>query len=213
MITIPILLFLLIALSFWVLTDSKLPLWIRSACVVGLFGFGSIFWQNTSTFLGWAADGTMLYDIPVTLNSIIIDEPQKTSDGAIYVSVRQPPSIYKSRVLRMFGHPIEAGSPRLYKFKYDRKMHEALQKGPQQRLQKGQKGVRGMFKNPNGEKKKGEQKKGAKGEKGSEQGKGGKKGEGSHSPKSEFWHDIVPRFEYDKDRAPDKQAPKSKYLI
>ena len=204
MITIPLLLFLLLALSFWVLTDSKLLLSLRIACVVGLFTFSMIFWQNTKTFLGWAADGTVLYDMPVTLHSIVVDEPQKTKDGWIYVTVRQPPSQWKSATMRFFGHPINVGEPRLYKFKYDRRMHEELQQHVVPRFQKGQKGVRGTFKDPNAQK----------GEKGGDESKGDQKGEGSHSPKSKFWHDIVPKYEYDKNRAPTEEAPKTrKYLI
>lgn len=207
MIAIPILLFLLLAISFWLLTESKYHLGFRLACVVGFFLFGLIFWQNTKTFLGWAADGTVLYDVPITLHSVTIDEPTKISKGGIYVTVRQPPSIYKSKILRIFGHPIQSGSPRLYKFDYHRKKHEELESKVIPRFQKGQKGVRGMFKGPSS--------KGAKGG-GKNKGKGNQKGEGSHSHESEFFHDIVPRYDYDKNRAPNDQPNTQqdlKYLI
>ena len=200
MIAIPILLFLLLAFGFWVLVDSKVHLGVRIACVVGLFFFGLLFWKSTSSFLGWPADGTALYNIPVTVHSVLVDEPTDTSKGGIFVTVRQPSSLeYKSLILRSFGYPIKSEDPRLYRFDYRRDMHEAMQQQVVSRLMQGQKGVRGTFTDPNGEKGKGGKGKGN--GKGDGKGKGGKgKGKGSQSQESKpkFFHKLQPRYEYDK---------------
>lgn len=213
MITIPILLFLLLAFGFWILTDSKLHLWIRSMCVIGLFGFSIAFWQNVSTFLGWPASGSIIYNVPVTIYGLVVSEPTDTSKGGIYATVEQAPSEYKSAILRFFGYPIQGGEPRLYRFDYDRKVHEELQKEVMNRLQKGQRGVRGMFKDPE---------KGGDGEKGGgdkEKGSGdeekGDKNEGSESQesKSDFWHNLIPEEEHNKNDSAPKTKKERVYLV
>ena len=204
MIALPTFLFLLIALGFWVITDSRLHLALRSTIVAVFFMFGFIFWQNTSSFLGWAANGEVLYGSPVTVFGVVINEPTKESKGGIYATVSQPPSIYKSAVLRIFGHPIQAHHPRLYRFDYNREMHKQIEQKIVKRLQQGQRGVRGTFQDPNGEK--GDSK--GKG-KGDGKGKGQKgKGEGSQSHESptDYFNNMAPSHEYDKARPENKPA-------
>lgn len=191
-IALPILLLVFGGMTFWVLTESKLKWYFKTACISVFCIFTVIFWSSIHTFLGWPA---LEDDMPdkVLIHWVIIKEPNKFTefDGRIYVlleSVEEPKSNF---LARFFGYQKDRVEPRLYGLEYSRGLHEQIEKGIRPRLRNGQPVV--------GELTKG---KGGKGGKGKGKGKlNYKKGEGSESQEQEWhFHELLPS---DFQRKPD----------
>ena len=182
-IALPILLLVFGGLSFWVLNESKLKWYFKTACISVFCLFTIIFWTSIHTFLGWPA---LEDDIPekVLIHWVIIKEPNKftKSKGRIFVlleSVDEPESHF---LARFFGYRKEKIEPRLHGLKYSRPLHEQLEKGVMPRLRQGQP-VAGKLKK--GESDKGLGKKGE----GKVKGKGG----GSESQEQDWeFHELRP---------------------
>ena len=87
-IALPLLLLVFGGLSFWLLTESRLKWYLKTACIATFCLFTVIFWSSIYSFLGWPADEN---DMPekVLIHWTIIKEPNKFTkyDGAIYVLV------------------------------------------------------------------------------------------------------------------------------
>jgi hypothetical protein len=85
-IALPILLLVFGALSFWVLNESSLKWYFKTACISVFCIFTIIFWSSIHSFLGWPA---LEGDMPkkVLIHWVIIKEPNKFTkyDGRIYV--------------------------------------------------------------------------------------------------------------------------------
>jgi len=138
-IALPILLLVFGGLSFWVLNESQLKWYFKTACISVFCLFTIIFWTSIHTFLGWPA---LEDDMPekVLIHWVIIKEPNKftKSFGRIYVlleSVDEPESNF---LARFFGYKKEKVEPRLYGLKYSRELHEDLEKRIIPRLKSGQ---------------------------------------------------------------------------
>ena len=138
-IALPILLLVFGGLSFWVLNESTLRWYFKTACISVFCLFTVIFWTSIHTFLGWPA---LENDLPekMVIHWIIIKEPNELtkSDGRIYVlaeSVDDPDSNFISR---FFGYRKEQIEPRLYGLEYSRGLHEQLEKGAMGKLRRGQ---------------------------------------------------------------------------
>jgi hypothetical protein len=182
-IALPILLLVFGGLSFWVLNESKLKWYFKTACISVFCLFTVIFWTSIHTFLGWPA---LEGDMPekALIHWVIIKEPNPLieSDGRIYVlseSVEEP---NYSFLAKFFGYQKEKIEPRLYGLKYSRALHEQIQKGLMGKLMKGQP-VPGKF-----TKQKGDGKNGKIGDKGK-----GKDGDGSESQEQDWeFHELQP---------------------
>ena len=182
-IALPILLLVFGGLSFWVLNESKLQWYFKTACISVFCLFTVIFWTSIHTFLGWPA---LEDDMPekALIHWVIIKEPNKLtqSKGRIYVlseSVEEPKY---NLFAKFFGYQKEKVEPRLYGLKYSRSLHEQVQKGLMGKLRKGQP-VPGKF-----TKQKGDGKNGKQGEKGK-----GKDGDGSESQEQDWeFHELQP---------------------
>jgi len=180
-ITLPILLLVVGAISFWVLNESKLKWYIRTGLITSFCAFTIFFHTQISSFLGWAAEQT---DIPdkIAIHWIIIKEPNKILDydGRIYILLESAEQD-KSFIRELFGYTQKGVEPRLHEMEYTRNLHEQLQK-VQSKLSNGQP-VLGSLKS--GEK-------GKKGKKGSDE-KGKNKGDGSESQNQEwYFHELRP---------------------
>jgi len=85
-IALPILLLVFGGLSFWVLNESSVKWYIKTACISAFCLFTIIFWSSIHSFLGWAA---LEDDMPdkVVIHWVIIKEPNKLTrfNGRIYV--------------------------------------------------------------------------------------------------------------------------------
>ena len=55
-ISLPILLLIFGSLSFWLMTESSLKWYIKTACISTFCIFTVIFWSTINSFLGWPAD-------------------------------------------------------------------------------------------------------------------------------------------------------------
>ena len=181
-IALPILLLAFGGLTFWVLNESLLKWYIKTACISVFCIFTIIFWTSIHTFLGWPA---LEGNVPekVLIHWVIIKEPNKYTkyDGRIYVlleSVGEPKSNF---LARFFGYRKERVEPRLHGLKYNRALHENLKKGVMPKLKRGQpvmgeltkEGERGLGKKGNG--------------------KPAKKGGGSESQEQEWhFHELLP---------------------
>ena len=182
-IALPILLLVFGGLSFWVLNESKLKWYFKTACISVFCLFTVIFWTSIHTFLGWPA---LEDDMPekALIHWVIIKEPNKLiqSKGRIYVlseSVQEPKYNFFAK---FFGYQKEKIEPRLYSLKYSRALHEQMEKGLMGKLGKGQP-VPGKF-----TKEKGNSKGGQKGDKGK-----GKNGDGSESQEQDWeFHELLP---------------------
>ena len=102
-IALPILLLVFGSLTFWVLNESKLRWYFKTACISTFCIFTIIFWSSIHSFLGWPA---LEDDMPekVLIHWVIIKEPNKFTkyDGRIYVlieSVGEPNSNFMARFL------------------------------------------------------------------------------------------------------------------
>ena len=138
-IALPILLLAFGGLTFWVLNESALKWYIKTACISVFCIFTIIFWTSIHTFLGWPA---LESDVPekVLIHWVIIKEPNKYTkyDGRIFVlleSVGEPKSNF---LARFFGYRKERVEPRLHGLKYNRELHEKLEKGVMPKLKRGQ---------------------------------------------------------------------------
>jgi len=182
-IALPILLLVFGSLTFWVLNESQLKWYIKSACISVFCIFTIIFWSSISSFLGWPADED---DVPkkILIHWVIIKEPNKFTefDGAIYVLLESIEKSEDNKILKFFGYKKDITEPRLYGLSYSRELHERLEKGVMGKLKSGRP-VAGKL-----NKGKGKGKKGKKGES-----KSDKKGDGSESQKTKWeFHELLP---------------------
>tara|TARA_R100000808_G_C2152529_1_gene162021 strand:+ start:4774 stop:5346 length:573 start_codon:yes stop_codon:yes gene_type:complete len=179
-ITLPILLLVFGGLTFWILNESKLKWYIRTALIASFCSFTILFYTLIHTFLGWAADQD---DIPekIAIHWVIIKEPNKILEfeGKIYVLIESAED-NSSPVLKFFGYKQDGIEPRLHEMDYTRELHEQLQK-LQDRLSRGQP-VLGTL----------QPKEGNKGKKGDGE-EGNEEGDGSESQKTQWeFHELRP---------------------
>jgi len=180
-IALPILLLVFGALSFWVLVESSVKWYIKSACISAFCIFTIVFWGAIHSYLGWPADEV---DLPekVLIHWVVIKEPNKITefDGAIYI-LAESVAEDKGGFLEFFGYSSDNLEPRLYGLSYDRELHEKLQKILKGKLGKGQP-VMGKLTNTKGKGK------GRKGEDTTD-----RKGGGSESQKQKWeFHELLP---------------------
>ena len=137
-IALPILLLVFGGLSFWVLTESSVRWYVKTACITTFCLFTIVFWGTIHTFLGGPANEE---DMPekVLLHWVVIKEPNKFTefDGAIYVLLESAEEMKASKISKFFGYNKDSLQPRLFQLKYSRKLHEQLHK-LKSRLSKGQ---------------------------------------------------------------------------
>ena len=181
-IALPILLLVFGGLSFWILTESTVKWYIKTVCIATFCLFTIVFWTTIHTFLGWPADES---DMPekVLIHWVIIKEPNKFKEftGAIYI-LAESAEKETSVVRRFFGYDKDRIEPRLYQLKYNRNLHEQLQKTLIPKLRSGRPvyGKLSKDKKPPG--------------KGGNKGDGkDKKGDGSESQEQEWhFHELLP---------------------
>ena len=183
-IALPILLLVFGGLSFWVLNESKLKWYFKTACITTFCLFTMVFWSSIHTFLGWPA---LEDDMPekIVVHWILIKEPNKVtkSKGRIYVLLETADKPESNVLAKFFGYRKEKIEPRLHGLKYDRELHEQLEKNVMPKLKSGQP-VAGKFLKKAAGKKKGDGF-------GKEKGEG--KGDGSESQKQTWeFHELRP---------------------
>lgn len=181
-IALPILLLVFGALSFWILTESRVKWYIKTACISVFCVFTVIFWTTIHTFLGWPADEE---DMPekIVVHWVIVKEPNKLIefDGAIYILLESLEETKDGEVSKFFGYQRDRIEPRLFQLKYSRELHEQLAK-MKEKLKAGQPVAGKLTKS--GQKGKGKK---------AGKGKSGKKGEGSESQEQDWqFHELRP---------------------
>ena len=128
-IALPILLLVFGGLTFWILNESKLRWYLKSACITTFCLFTIIFWTSIHTFLGWPADED---DMPnkILIHWVIVKEPNKLQefDGAIFILLETMEKMKANRLGQFFGYASDRMEPRLFELKYNRKLHEELEK-------------------------------------------------------------------------------------
>ena len=137
-IALPILLLIFGSLTLWLLTESQLKWYFKTACIATFCIFTTIFWSTIHSYLGWPAHED---DMPekVLVHWVIIKEPNKFTEfeGAIYILAESAEEETNS-LRKVFGYNKDRIEPRLYQLKYNRKLHEQLQKGIIPKLKAGQ---------------------------------------------------------------------------
>ena len=181
-IALPILLLVFGGLTFWILNESKLKWYLKTACITTFCLFTIIFWTSIHTFLGWPADEE---DVPnkILIHWVIVKEPNKFEefDGGIFILLETMEKPKANRVARFFGYGKNKMEPRLFGLKYSRELHEQLEK-VKGRLKQGQPVAGKLTKEgKNGSGKKGQGKQGE------------KKGGGSESQEQDWqFHELRP---------------------
>lgn len=140
--SLAVLLLLIFSLGFWVVKESKVPLFIK-VTMITLFCAFCVFMASTMDgSMGWAARGRVGGNIPekVTIRSVEIHEPneQLGFKGSIFLWLDMSAGPGDKSLLRMFAHKPEGIEPRSFELPYNRTFHEELQKYVIPRLQKGQ---------------------------------------------------------------------------
>jgi len=182
-IALPILLLVFGGLSFWVLNESKLKWYFKTACISTFCVFTVVFWSSIHSFLGWPA---LQSDMPekVLVHWVIIKEPNKFTkfNGRIYILGESVGEHNSNFLSRFFGYSKERVEPRLYGLDYSRNLHEELQKNLIPKLRSGQP-VAGKFEKP---------KNTGDGKKGNSKSKN-EDGDGSESQEQEWhFHELLP---------------------
>ena len=138
-IALPILLLVFGGLSFWVLNESSLKWYFKTACISVFCVFTIVFWSSIYTFLGWPA---LERDVPnkMLVHWVIIKEPNKITEskGRIYLLIESGKYSAPDPIAKFFGYKKEDIEPRLYGIKYNRELHEHLEKNIIPKLKKGQ---------------------------------------------------------------------------
>ena len=183
-VALPILLLVFGGLTFWVLNESALKWYLKTACISVFCLFTVIFWSSIASFLGWPA---LSNDMPEKglIHWVVIKEPNKItkSEGGIYILMENAGEPESNFLARFFGYSREENEPRLYGLNYDRELHEQLEKKVMGKLRGGQP-VLGKLTKLEGAK----GKKGGDGKKESKQ-----KGDGSESQKQKWeFHELLP---------------------
>ena len=181
-IALPILLLVFGGLSFWILTESNVKWYIKTACIATFCAFTIIFWTTIDTFLGWPANQD---DMPekILIHWVIVKEPNKIDgfEGSIFILLETMEEIKANKVAKFFGYGKDRMEPRLFGLDYNRELHEQLEK-IKNKLKNGQPVVGKLTKK---EGKKGKAKKGDE--------ETDKDGEGSESQKQEWeFHELRP---------------------
>lgn len=179
-IALPVLLLVFGGLTFWLLTESSIRWYLKSACITAFCIFTVLFWTTIHTFLGWPADED---DIPekVLIHWVVIKEPDKLAgfEGEIFFLLESAGDKDES----FFGYKSSGREPRLFGVPYTRELHEEIEKNLKPKLKKGQPVVGKLREKKGGEGKKGIGKEGEK----------GKKGGGSESQEQGWeFHELLP---------------------
>jgi hypothetical protein len=136
-IALPLLLLIFGSLSFWLMTDSSLKWYIKTACISTFCVFTIIFWSTIHSFLGWPADEDDIPEI-VRVHWVVIKEPNKHTEyeGAIYFLLESAQE-ETSTLRKFFGYKGTDKEPRLYGLPYSREMHERLAREMIPKLKRG----------------------------------------------------------------------------
>lgn len=193
-IALPILLLCLFVVSFWVLADSAVKWQVKTGIILGFCFFTVVFYQSTTSFLGWGAPPRALPEI-LSIRSVVVKEPNLLAKegGGIYFLIEQPTIQYNEWTLKVFSYNVKDSEPRLFVLPYSRKLHEQLAKDGERsvikRTQRGQM-VRGSLVKGFGDGQ-GKAGKGFPGQKGEKDGKGA----GSESQEQEWiFYDLKPSY-------------------
>tara|TARA_Y100001934_G_scaffold258647_1_gene328990 strand:+ start:865 stop:1446 length:582 start_codon:yes stop_codon:yes gene_type:complete len=182
-IALPILLLVFGGLSFWILNESSVKWYIKTACISTFCIFTVVFWSSIHSFLGWPALESEMPE-KVLIHWVIIKEPNKVTKnpGRIYLLLESADKADLSLFARFFGYRKDRIEPRLYGLKYSRPLHEQLQKGLMPKLKSGRPVYGKLTK---------EGEKGKAGQKG--KGENEQKGEGSESQEQDWeFHELLP---------------------
>lgn len=138
-IALPILLLVFGGLTFWILTESKLKWYFKTACISAFCVFTIVFWSSIHSFLGWPALEDSLPE-KVLIHWVIVKEPNKYTkfDGRIYFLVESVGGPKSSWLARFFGYRKAKVEPRLYGVAYSRGLHEYIEKEMRLKLRNGQ---------------------------------------------------------------------------
>ena len=137
-VALPILLLVFGSLTFWLLTESSVKWYFKSACIATFCIFTIVFWSTIHSYLGWPA---LKSDMPdkVLIHWVIVKEPNKVtkSKGAIYFLIESAEE-KKDSWLNVFTYKSDMPEPRLFALPYSRGLHEQIEKQMRQKLQQGQ---------------------------------------------------------------------------
>ena len=113
-IALPVLLLIFGGLTLWLLTESQLKWYLKTACIATYCIFTTIFWSTIHSYLGWPANES---DMPekVLMHWVIIKEPNKFTEfeGAIYILAESAEEETNS-LRKVFGYNKDRIEPNLH---------------------------------------------------------------------------------------------------
>ncbi len=136
-IALPILLLVFGALTFWLLTESKLRWYYKASCISVFCIFTIIFWFTIHSYLGWPAHEEDMPD-KVLVHWVVIKEPNEHTkfNGAIYFLLESVDQ-QESSLQKFFGYKSDNLEPRLFGVPYSRSLHEQIEEELRGKLKKG----------------------------------------------------------------------------
>lgn len=110
-ISLSILLLCLFSLSFWVLSESRVKLYLKVLLVVGFSFFTVVFYNSTVSFLGWGTPPKELPEI-LSIRSVVVKEPNQNNKeiGGIWFLIEQPTVKYNETTLNLFGFNVKTAN-------------------------------------------------------------------------------------------------------
>ena len=137
-IALPILLLVFGTLTFWLLTESSVKWYFKTACITTFCIFTVVFWSTIHSYLGWPA---LKSDMPdkVLIHWVVVKEPNKYTKfkGAIYFLLESAEE-KESSWLDVFTYNKSRPEPRLFALPYSRALHEQIEKQMKPSLKRGQ---------------------------------------------------------------------------
>jgi len=136
----PILMLVFGGLTFWLLTESKVRWYFKVSCISAFCLFTVIFWLTSHSFLGWPALERELPQM-VNIHAVIIKEPNKSMDfpGKIYLWLETSEKPQLNPFLKFFGYKgVSIPQPRAFEMRYNRKLHEQLEREVIPKIRQGQ---------------------------------------------------------------------------
>lgn len=138
MLTLPIFLLISFGIVLWLLVWARGHWFTKATYIATVFSTIGILWLSIPSFFGWSAyPMESIYNKPVTVLGVYIEEPSPNSDGGIHLTLYSRSEDHENYILKIFGHPIEAGKPRLYRLPYSRELHKNIVEMAMPGLSKG----------------------------------------------------------------------------
>lgn len=120
---VPLAFIILSILILWIITGINGKWWLKSLVILITSYFSLAVWLSLNSYMGWPCREPLPDKYQVLW--IVVNEPQKEFDGAIYIWLRNLEHHSSHNLFEYQPH----SEPRVYFVPYTRELHEQVQKG------------------------------------------------------------------------------------